>query len=174
MITTLWHLVLVFGRLSLMAVGGGLPILPELRHISVDQYHWLTNAEFRDTYSLGQVTPGPGMLMAVAIGYKAAAVPGAIVAGIFMFLPSSILAVLVGKNWDRFAASPWRLSLQRGLGPVVIGLMAAGAFALGQTAILSPLTAVIAAVVVLVMLRTRISPALLVLAGGAAGLILLR
>jgi chromate transporter len=174
MLITLWHLVLVFARLSVFAVGGGLPILPELRHLTVDQYHWLTNAQFRDAYSLGQITPGPGMLMAVAIGYKAAGIPGAAVAGISMFLPTCTLTLLVGRNWDRFASSPWRLSLQRGLAPVVIGLMAAGAFALAQTAILGPVTAAIAILATLVLLRTRLSPALLVLAGGVAGLILLR
>jgi chromate transporter len=174
MIATLWHLVIVFGRLSLLAVGGGLPILPEMRYLSVDQYHWLSNSQFRDTYSLGQVTPGPGMLMTVAIGYKAAGVLGAVVAGMAMFLPSSLLTLLVGHHWDRFSGSPWRVSLQRGLGPVVIGLMAAGAFALAQTAILGLVTAAIAASAVVILLRTRISPALLVLAGGILGLALLR
>jgi chromate transporter len=174
MIATLWHLVLVFGRLSLLAVGGGLPILPEMRHLTVDQYQWLSNEQFRDTYSLGQVTPGPGMLMSVAIGYKAAGIAGAAVAGLAMFLPSSLLTLLVGHHWDRFAGSPWRVSIQRGLGPVVIGLMAAGAFALAQTAIFGLVTAAIAAVAVLILLRTRISPALLVLAGGLVGIALLR
>jgi chromate transporter len=174
MLSTLLHLALVFGRLSLLAVGGGLPILPEMRHLAVDQYQWLSNAQFRDTYSLGQVTPGPGMLMSVAIGYKAAGVAGAAVAGIAMFLPSSLLTLFVGHHWDRFAESPWRVSLQRGLGPVVIGLMAAGAFALAQTAILGFVTAAIAAATVVVLFRTKISPALLVLAGGILGLVLLR
>jgi chromate transporter len=114
------------------------------------------------------------MLMSVAIGYKAAGVAGAAVAGIAMFLPSSLLTLFVGHHWDRFAESPWRVSLQRGLGPVVIGLMAAGAFALAQTAILGFITAAIAAATVVALFRTKISPALLVLAGGILGLVLLR
>ena len=174
MLVTLWHLVLVFGRLSLLAIGGGLPILPEMRHLTVDQYHWLTNAQFRDCYSLGQITPGPGMLMAVAIGYKAAGVLGAAVAGVSMFLPTCALTLFVLRHWDRFAHSPWRKSIQNGLAPVVIGLMAAGTFTLGQTAILGRITALIMLVATVVLLRTRISPALLVLAGGAAGWVFLR
>src|SRR5712692_1261321 len=134
MLITLWHLVLVFARLSVLAVGGGLPVLPEMQRLTVLQYHWLSIAQFRDAYSLGQVTPGPGMLVAVAIGYKAAGIVGAIVAGIAMFLPSSALTLLVGHHWDRFAHSQWRLALQRGLGPVVVGLMAAGTFAFARTA----------------------------------------
>jgi chromate transporter len=173
-LTTLLHLFLVFGRLSLLAVGGGLPILPEMQRLTVVQYHWVTNAQFRDSYSLGQVTPGPGMLMSAAIGYKAAGIPGAAVAGISMFLPTCILTSIVGTHWDRFSASPWRVSLQRGLGPVVIGLMAAGAFALAKTAILGPLTAVLALGAMLILLTTRFSPALLVVAGGLIGFLFLR
>jgi chromate transporter len=174
MLVTLWHLVLVFGRLSLLAIGGGLTILPEMRHLTVDQYHWLTNAQFRDSYSLGQITPGPGMLMAVAIGYKAAGIAGAAVAGTAMFLPTSLLTIFVLRHWDQFAHSPWRRAIQNGLAPVVVGLMAAGAFTLAQTAILGPLTAVIMIVATAVLLRTRVSPAVLVLAGGLAGWIFLR
>ena len=174
MLLTLWHLLLTFGELALLAIGGGLSILPEMRHLSVNQYHWLTNSQFRDSYSLGQVTPGPGMLMSVAIGYKAAGVAGAAVAGIAMFLPTSVLTLLVLRHWDRFAHSPWRLALQRGLAPVVIGLMAAGAFTLAQTAILGPLTSVIAVAAIVVLLRTRLSPALLVLIGGVLGWLFLR
>ena len=112
--------------------------------------------------------------MSVAIGYKAAGIAGGLVAGIALFLPSSLLTLFVGHHWDRFAEWKWRTSLQRGLAPVVIGLMASGAFALAQTAILGAITAAIAVLTVAVMLRTRVSPALLVLAGGVAGLILLR
>ncbi len=174
MLSTLLHLALVFSRLSVLAIGGGLPILPEMQRLTVEHYQWLSDSQFRDTYSLGQVTPGPGMLMVVAIGYKAAGIAGAIVAGVALFLPPSLLTLLVGHHWDRFAGSPWRVSLQRGLGPVVIGLMAAGAFALAQTAILGLITAAIAGAAVVVLLRTRISPALLAVAGGLVGLALLR
>lgn len=174
MLTTLLHLVLVFGRLSLLAVGGGLPILPEVQRLTVTQYHWVTDAQFRDSYSLGQVTPGPGMLMSAAIGYKAAGIPGAVVAAVAMFLPTCVLTSIVGRNWDRFAASPWRVSLQQGLGPVVVGLMGAGAYALARTAILGPATALVAIGATAILLRTRLSPALLVLAGGVAGWLFMR
>ncbi len=91
-----------------------------------------------------------------------------------MFLPTCALTLFVLRHWDRFAHSPWRKSIQNGLAPVVIGLMAAGTFTLGQTAILGRVTALIMLVATVVLLRTRISPALLVLAGGAAGWVFLR
>ena len=174
MLITLLRLLRVFGRLSLLAVGGILPVLPEMHHLTVDQYHWLTDAQFRDSYSLGQVTPGPGSLMATAIGYRAAGLPSALVATIGMYFPAGILTLFVGLNWDRFAHSPWRLSLQRGLAPVTIGLIFAGVFDLARTAIFGAGTVVIALVATVFLLRTRIAPALLVLGGGIAGWLFLR
>ena len=172
MVIALLHLIWVFGRLSLLAVGGGLAILPEMQRLTVAQYHWVTNAQFRD--SLGQVTPGPGMLMSAAIGYKAGGIPGAAVAAVSMLLPTCVLTSIVGRNWDRFSASRWRIALQQGLGPVVIGLMAAGAYALARTAILGPVTAAVAAGVTLILLRAKLSPALLVIAGAVVGFFFLR
>lgn len=174
MIVTLLQLCLVFGRLSILAVGGLLPILPELHQLVVGQYHWVTDAQFRDAYSLGQVTPGPGSLMVTVIGYRAAGLPGALVATLAMFLPTCALTLAIGKNWDRFAGSPWRLALQRGLGPVTLGLIFGGVYALARTAILSPGTAGIALAATAFLLRSRISPALLVLAGGIAGGLILK
>jgi len=173
-LTTLLHLALVFTKCSALAVGGGLSVLPKMQRLTVSQYHWVTNAQFRDSYSLGQITPGPGMLMSAAIGYRAAGLPGALIAGLAMCLPSFVLTGLVGSHWDRFSSSPWRMSLQRGLAPVVIGLMAAGAYALGRTAIIGPLTALFALGVTVALFRARVHPTLLVAAGGALGWLLLR
>src|SRR5215470_12033262 len=68
---------LVFMMLSVLAVGGGTAVLPEMQHATV---HWfnLTDKQFRDIYSLGQVAPGPNMLMVLVIGYRLAGTLGAI------------------------------------------------------------------------------------------------
>ena len=57
--TRLIHLFLVFSLLSVLAVGGGTAVLPEMQHMTVHTFHWLTDAQFRNIYSLGQVAPGP-------------------------------------------------------------------------------------------------------------------
>ena len=60
----------VFALLGILAVGGGTAVLPEMQHMTVHHFHWLTDAEFRDIYSIGQVAPGPNMTMVILIGYK--------------------------------------------------------------------------------------------------------
>ncbi|MHA1179291.1 MAG: chromate transporter, partial [Alphaproteobacteria bacterium] len=72
-------------------------------------------------------------------------------------------------------------AVQRGMAPIVIGLMLAGCYALGKTASYNPsrdwefnaLTLAIGVAVVVVLSLTRMNPALTILAGGVAGYFLL-
>ena len=47
-------LVLVFARISLVAFGGGIGILPEMERLTVGQHHWVTHQEFVDAFALSQ------------------------------------------------------------------------------------------------------------------------
>jgi chromate transporter len=66
--------------LSLICVGGGLGVIPELQRQVVDQHHWVTAREFLDGYTLSQLTPGPNMMVTVFVGYRAHGLPGALLA----------------------------------------------------------------------------------------------
>jgi chromate transporter len=166
-------LIRVFGLLSLLAVGGGTAVLPEMRDLTVVEHHWITDGQFRDAYSLGQVAPGPNMLMVTVIGYRVAGAAGAAAVTLAFFLPASLLALWVGRVWERFHGSPWRVAVQRGLGPVSIGLMCAGILSLARVAIVDVTTGLLAAAVFVVLLRRHVNPAFLVLGGGIAGWLLL-
>src|SRR6478609_9206787 len=89
----------VFAYLSLLTVGGGMAAFPELKTLTVDTYHWVSFPEMLHFYSLGQLAPGPNMMMVVSIGAIAAqgGVPnvaagliGAAVALVAFFLPTGI------------------------------------------------------------------------------------
>jgi chromate transporter len=71
----------------------------------------------------------------------------------------------------KLEAWPWRTSIQRGLAPVSIGLLLAGCFTMAKGAILGVETAAIAVGVLLVLLQTKINPALLVLGGALVGVL---
>jgi chromate transporter len=171
-VSPLWHLAGVFGLLSVLAVGGGAAVLPEMHALTVTTYRWLTDDQFVTIYSLGQLAPGPNMLMVGVIGYHVAGGAGAAVTLIAFFLPASLLCFGAGRLWTRLADWPWRASLQRGLAPVAIGLMAAGALTLARTSVDSAATAAIALAVAFLVLRWHVNPALLILASGAVGWLL--
>ncbi|MBS7543154.1 chromate transporter [Ancylobacter oerskovii] len=164
----------VFSLLSILAVGGGAAVLPETKALVIDSHHWLTEDQFRDIYGLGQVVPGPNMLMVMVIGYHVTGFLGALLAYLGFFLPAGAISLGASRLWDHFEGSPWRAALQRGMAPLVVGLMAAGAISIARTAIEGTMTVAIAIAVFLgVYFVKRVNPALLVLAGGLVGLVAL-
>jgi chromate transporter len=168
----LLNLTWVFMLLAILAVGGGTAVLPEMEHMTVNQFHWVTSAQFRDIYSLGQVAPGPNMLMVLLIGKKMAGAVGALVVGLAFFLPDCILTLVANRLWGRFKGSPWRAAIQHGMAPVAIGLMLAGTYAIARLSIFNLTSVLIAVVIFALLLRRHINPALLVLAGGITYLLL--
>ena len=49
-----WHWSACFGMLSLLFIGGGNMVLPEMHLQAVSGHHWLTNGEFADIFSISQ------------------------------------------------------------------------------------------------------------------------
>lgn len=176
------RLINVFALLSLLAVGGGTAVLPEMKHDVVEVHHWVTDTQFADIYSLGQLAPGPNMTCVILVGYEVTGLAGAAIVLFAFFFPSSLLCYWVSAVWESAGGSPWRDSVQRGMAPIVIGLMLAGVYAVGKTAAFSVaqgwerngITLAICAGVVALLASTKINPALTILLGGVAGYFLLR
>jgi chromate transporter len=87
------------------------------------------------------------------------------------FGPTALFTYLIGRLWTRLEAWPWRTSIQRGLAPVSIGLLLAGCFSMAKGAIFGLETAAIAVGVLLILLRSKANPALLVVGAAAVGLL---
>ncbi len=164
-------LVRVFAYLSLLTVGGGMAAFPELKILTVDVHKWLTFPQLIHMYSVGQMAPGPNMMMIVAVGDWAAGPLGSMVVLIAFFGPTAVLAYIVARLWKKLEKWPWRNSIQQGLAPVSIGLLLAGCFSMAKGAIFGLETAAIAVAVLLILLQYKINPALLVLGGAVIGLL---
>jgi chromate transporter len=162
-------LIRVFAYLSLLTVGGGMAAFPEMQDLTVDVHQWLTQPQLIHLYSIGQMAPGPNMMMIVPIGDWAAGTLGAILVLVAFFGPTALITFGVGRLWKRLEAWPWRNAIQRGLAPVSIGLLLAGCFTMAKGAIFGRETAAIAACVLLVLLQYKINPALLIAASAVIG-----
>lgn len=162
----LFDLTWVFGLLGVLAVGGGTAILPEMQRVTVHQFHWITDHQFRDIYGLGQVAPGPNMLMVLVIGYRLAGGAGAACVGAAFILPDCAIALIANRFWERMADSPWRLAAQRGLAPVAIGLMLSGTWAIARLSVLNLTGLAIALASFAILWWRRINPIILIAAGG--------
>jgi len=119
-------LILVFAPLSLMSFGAGQAIVADIQYQTVEVHKWLTNSQFVDMFAISRASPGPSTLIAALVGWHVDGFPGALAAVLAMYIPSSIVVYAAGSWWQRSAASPLRIAIERGLAPVAIGLIFAG------------------------------------------------
>lgn len=165
-----------FLSLSLFSLGGGNTLLAEYHHLSVEQYCWLTSAQFADLYALAEAAPGPSSMIVGLLGMGAAWREGpfwglfsAYAAELAVLLPSTLLMVVACLSWNRLRDSPWRLAFERGMGPITLGILFAVGVKILQTSNHGlPAYAVSIAVCVL-MLRTRLSPLWFMAVAGLLG-----
>jgi chromate transporter len=135
----LLSLVAVLAPLSLVSIGGGTSINAPLQHQTVEVLQWLTPQEFLDMFAISRMTPGPGAMLATLIGFKVAGLPGAAVATLALFVPSSLLCFVIARVWDHYHARPWRKAVEDGLAPIAAGLMFAGVLAVLRLSATGPL-----------------------------------
>jgi len=166
---TLWRIATVFLSLSLVSIGGGNSVLPEIHRAAVEQQGWMTSQQFADIYAIAEAAPGPSSMISSLVGLKAAGLLGALVAIVSILLPSSILMYVACLTWDRFRTAKWRIAFERGLAPVSLGLL----FASGMTVLRSSdhglVAYAISAVTLVLVLYTPVPPLVLMAAAGVLG-----
>jgi chromate transporter len=126
---TLLALAVVFAPLSLLSIGGGASLLAEIEHQSVAVHGWTTQREFADLFAISRAAPGPGTMLSTLIGWKVAGVPGALIATLALYLPSSLLVYGAARLWGRWRGSVWHTAVERGLAPIAAGLILSGGIA---------------------------------------------
>ncbi len=165
-------LILWFALLSLLSVGGISSIMPEMHRVVVDVEGWITAAEFTQLFAVSQAAPGPNVLIASLIGWKVAGLPGAVAALAAICGPAVVIAYWVGELWDRFRDAPWRITIQRSLLPVIVGLILAGGYVLATPEGLDWRYILIAGSSAATIFLTRLNPLWILAAGGTLGALL--
>ena len=153
--------------------GSGLAIVPFLHGGVVNDFHWLDERQFLDAVAVAMITPGPVVITVAFVGYLVAGLAGALVAALGVFLPCYLFVIIPAPYYRRWARVPQIKSFVDGVTAAATGAIAGAAFVLGKRAIFDVPTAAIAAVALLVLVKARKVPEpVLMLAAGAAGLIL--
>jgi chromate transporter len=169
---TLTGLFLVFLKLGFLVFGSGYVLLAFLRADLVARLHWLTERQLLDAVAVGQFTPGPVFTTATFIGYLLGGTKGAVIATVAIFLPAFLLVAATGPVFPRLRKSAALGAVLDGVNAGSLGLMAAVAFFLGRSAVFDLTTALITVVSAVLLLRSRINPAWLILAGAVLGTLL--
>lgn len=166
-------LALTFGRLSMLAVGGVNSTLPEMARIVVNHKHWITPSQFSQFYAIGNVAPGPNLLIVTVIGTHIAGIVGGLVATAAMTLPAGIIASIVAVFFNRHKDAQWLHLAQASLLPLSAGLILAAASLLAKQADTGWLTIGLTAVSALFTWRTKLHPLWLLGAGAGLGILFL-
>jgi chromate transporter len=168
----LLELALLFGHLSLLAIGGINSTVPQIVRDVVTIRHWLSPAQFVQLYAIANAAPGPNVMISTVIGAHMAGIPGGLVATLAMILPSGTLVIIVSKLWDRHRDTRWRKIIQRALLPLTAGLTLAAAGVLVRQSDTGFLTVVITLICAGLAWRSRIHPLWLLGGGTLLGLLI--
>ena len=170
--SVLLQLAWLFLTLSLLAVGGGNAVVPAMQHAAVDLHHWTDARGFLDLFAISRLAPGPGSLIVVLIGQRAAGLAGAAVATAAMFGPTCLLVYGAARAWAHHRDAAWRPRVERGLAPVAIGLVFASAIALIRGTETGPTAWALTAAASVVLTLTELHPLWILGLGAVAGIVL--
>ena len=136
--TSLWELAALFLRLGATAFGGPAVHIAMMEEEVVVRRRWLKREEFLDFLGATNLIPGPNSTeMAIHIGRVRRGVAGLTVAGVSFILPAAVLVACLAWGYVRYGGLPQVSALLYGVKPVVIVVIAQGAWRLGRSAVKS-------------------------------------
>lgn len=168
----------LFTSLSLLSIGGGNTVIPEMHLKSVRDYHWMSDNQFADVFAISQAAPGPSILIVTLIGYKAglgagwgqvSGILGAILATLAMMIPAGLLVFLVARVWERAKDSALRKAVEKGFAPLTVGLVLASGWVMSRAADHGWQAWILTGVCTVIFTTTKINPLIVVAAAGLIG-----
>lgn len=173
------YLILFFEFLIIgtFSIGGGLATLPYLYSLA-ERYPWFNKATLIDMIAISESTPGPiGINMATFAGFKAGGVLGGILASIAVITTGTIFMLIISGFLDKFKGHVILEKAFYGIRPMVAALIAYAGYEMFQITILNGeafsldfVSLGLFIVVSILLLKTKISPILLILFAAILGI----
>ena len=133
-----YELAALFLRLGATAMGGPAVHIAMMEEEVVTRRAWLTREEFLDFLGATNLIPGPNSTeMAIHVGRVRAGWLGLVVAGVSFILPAALMVVALAWAYVRYGTLPQIAALLYGVKPVVIVVIAQGAYRLARSAVKS-------------------------------------
>lgn len=167
----LTSLFLHFLALWFVAIGGPSAILSDVHRYVVEAERLLTSAQFAEIYTLAQVSPGPNVMYVTLMGWYLAGWKGVAATTLPLLIPATTLTILVGRWNERHPNAPLGRAVRRGLTPITIGLMFAGASILVRAVNHDWRGYAITLLTTVLVLRKPMNPLWLLGAGAVAGIL---
>ncbi|MEQ9165361.1 MAG: chromate transporter, partial [Fulvivirga sp.] len=165
------NLLFEFSKVSLTLFGGGYVMIPMMHNIVVDNFHWLSSAEFANAIAFGQVTPGPILVSATYIGFVTGGVVGAFFATLGIFAPSAFVMILLSTEFENIKDHAITKGIMKGIRTVIIALIAYSGWILFKSLDHKLVSALIALSSFVIITYTKFNYFLLILLSGVVALL---
>lgn len=171
----LLRLFLVFAKIGVTTIGGGMAMLAPMMREFVIRREWLTAEEFADITAVGQCTPGIiAVNIATFVGSKRAGVVGGVVSTLGIILPSVVIITIIAAFLENFVHISWVSHAFAGVRVAVGALLIKVIVGLWKTSVSDITAGVIFAVVFLLVTILGVHPALLAILAAVSGIIIMR
>ncbi len=162
----------LFLKLGTISFGGPAAHIALMEQETVSRRGWLSREHFLDLLAATNLVPGPNAVeMASHIGFVHAGWPGLVVGGASFILPAFLITLALSGVYVRFGALPQATALFYGINPAVIAIILVATYRLGRAA-LRDWRAVGLAVASLAAVLLGVNEVVVLLAAGAAGVLL--
>ncbi len=165
-------LFLTFARVGACTFGGGYAMLPILQREVVEKRGWVTEDELMDYYAIGQCTPGViAVNTSTFVGYKLHGVPGAVFATAGMVFPSLVIITTIAAFIRQFAHLEVVKHAFAGIRVAVCALVLQSVWKIAKKGVKDVFTGAIFPVTFAAVAFFGLSPVLMVVLSGAAGIL---
>lgn len=131
----LLDIIVSFGKIGLVSLGGGNSMLKLLEYEAVAYRHWVAQDEFISMIGSSFLFPGlTAVKISALIGYKTAGFIGLVLAVACLNLPGLILAIL-GYQWLSSHDNPTTRKIMIAVQYGSLALLAAATFSIGQSVV---------------------------------------
>jgi chromate transporter len=165
----------VFLKIGTFSFGGVYSMLAFFERELVEKHKWLTQEEFIEAVTLGQMTPGPPIVnTGICVGYKLKGIRGALTATLGQAFTGTALAILLAIFYVKATDSILLRAIMRGVGAAVVGLLLSVIYKMAVKTIRDYTSGLFALAAFFALALLKLNPIGLILAAGALGLVAYR
>lgn len=183
----IFDLFLKFLKIGLLSIGGGYAIIPLIQEQVVNKAGWITEKMFTDIITISQMTPGPlAVNTSTFVGLQIGGIAGAAAATLGCVLCGIVISLMIYHFFLKHRSSAYIFEILNGLKSASLGLIISAAAAIILIALYGTSsvelnsayaaldwTALIVFLTALFVIRKwKISPIIIMLISGIAGVIL--
>lgn len=166
-----WQLFLTFVKIGTFTIGGGYAMLPLIQREVVER-RWLTKEEFIDIFAVTQSLPGIfAVNIAIFVGFRLKKRLGALCCALGTILPSFLIILAIALFFTHARENIWIERAFKGLRPAVVALIVVPCITTAKSIKLTYKQLIIPVVAALLIWQVGISPAWIILAAIAGGII---